>query len=373
MIKKKHYYIFFISLLVLKNTNNNPTTEDGHEKNTNEEYQYNIYKLTTSPFNYLPANYFYPDKIIVSEKTTEDNFLHKILSYRIKDKAMRFSYSISDFLFPQLMTTSKLNKILPYQHGRSSFLALALALNIHASDNTKPKSQLKTATIYATGAYENIQNDQTQETEMERLEHYKSKNFRITKIGDLNVKIGSILKHVQDYKVESFLLFLSGEDYHTIQEFIDEIKEDIDYLKNKKSILINNSKNSLESTKKNIILDFFLDGYWKMNDKYYSQLINKNNKAREELITLQNILSNNIGYIENYQTIEFFSNKTILNFVYDNFKHTVNPKTFPYLTELSFTTKNTSLPNYLKNVFDFKNEIELDPHITYFEDYNNPF
>lgn len=59
---------------------------------------------------------------------------------------------------------------------------------------------------------------------------------------------------------------------------------------------------------------------------------------------------------------------------YQKYKYNVKPKTFPYLTELSFTGDHP-LTDYLQNVFDCKNEneIELDTCLNYFKNFNSLF
>lgn len=229
MIKKHYIYIIFICLLLLKNKNYSQF-ENNLNQNINEEYRYNIYQLVVSPFHYLPANYFYPDKIIVSAKSTDDSFLNKILFYRLKDKYNRLNYKILNSLFPQINIISRLNIILPFQYGPSSFLALAVAANINKSYPQKSSALLKTATIYATGSYEYIINPKNKADEIKLLDYYSKNNFKITEIGKLKEKIASILKHVQDYQIESFLIILSKENKNTVTQFTNEIKEEVDYL-----------------------------------------------------------------------------------------------------------------------------------------------
>lgn len=136
--------------------------------------------------------------------------------------------------------------------------------------------------------------------------------------------------------------------------------------------MIKNYQNSLITTKKNIILNFIFEKYFIAHQKQYSQLITKNKKAQEELSTLKNILLKHILYIDNYENVEdLFTHKKCTNMFYQQYKYNVTPKTFPYLTELSFTGDHP-LTDYLQNVFDCKNEneIELDTCLNYFKNFN---
>ncbi len=151
------------------------------------------------------------------------------------------------------------------------------------------------------------------------IELLKQYNYKIGKVGCLQLKLCSIFKYINDNKIELFIICLPKGHQEDIEKLIEQISIEIEVVKTKQE----------ELDKYEMKIDF--------KDQYAI------NSFLKYLMTIKNILEKSIIYIENISDIKKLQNTEYLNNLYNKHENNENNENIP-ISMLKTYTKNEELP-----------------------------